>query len=271
MAKAAKPKPASLLHAGLSPKLSPSFPENPASSSKRKRLARTKIVERMTDERWRTVVNSIANGGTRPDAAKLAKISPQTIDAYLISNVSAYKQLRDATLAWNRREWPTELIEHIFDELALGNTLKGAAEMHGVVGVRKMSSLYRIVRKDKAIREAYDEARELQAESFLDEIIDIADDSSKDRLENGRINHEVVNRSKLKIDTRRFAMGAVVKKRFGDFKHVEHEGNLNLNHIATLTGARKRLEKLRPLKVEASKSEPVLIENETGAIQLETG
>lgn len=261
MAKAAKPEP--LLHTGPAPKLRPAFPGNKASSSKRKRLARTQITERMTDERWKAVVNAIAHGSTRPEAAKAAKISPQTIDAYLISNVSAYKQLRDAMLMWNRREWPTDLIERIFDDLAMGNTLKGAAAKHGVKGTHKMSSLYRIVRKDKAIREAYDEARELQAESFLDEIIDIADDSSKDRLENGRINHEVVNRSKLKIETRRFAMGAVVKKRFGDFKHVEHEGNVSLNHVAMLTGARKRLEKVRPAQVEASKSAPVVIDNDT--------
>lgn len=264
MAKASKPSP-KLQHAGPAPKLAPNFPGKKASSSKRKRLARTRgPVQVMTEERWKHVVTAIAHGKTRAEAAVEAKISPQTIDAYLISNVSAYKQLRDAMLSFNRQEWPTDLIERIFDELAMGNTLRGAARKHGIEDIRRMSSLYRIVRKDKAIREAYDEARELQAESFLDEIIEIADDSGQDRLENGRINHEVVNRSKLKIDTRRFAMGAVVKKRFGDFKHVEHEGNVQFNHVATLTGARKRLEKVRPEKVAATKSEPVLIENDTG-------
>ena len=159
------------------------------------------------------------------------------------------------------------MIEKIFDELAMGETLKAAAKKHVPDFDRnKLSSLYRIVRKDRAIREAYDEARELQAESFLDEIIDIADDSGADRQENGRINHEVVNRSKLMIETRRFAMGAMVKKRFGDHKHIEHGGEVAVNHIALLTGARKRLEgaKVRP-KVDAKV--PATIENETGAVE----
>jgi hypothetical protein len=244
----------------------PQFLHAPRPHHKAKPKSRKAVqakADAMTDVRWKKVIAAIANGGTRDEAAKKAGITTQTIDAYLISNISAYKQLRDAMLINNRRSWPTDLIEHIFDDLAMGMTLKAAALKNGVASDR-MSSLYRIVRHDKQIREAYDDARELQAESFLDEVIDIADDSGDDRLENGRINHEVVNRSKLRIETRRFAMGSMVKKRFGDTKHVEHEGNITLNHIATLTGARKRLEKLRP--GTAPTKVPVLIENETGDI-----
>jgi len=254
MAKADKPAHV-LQHSGPAVKVSPNQPQN-SKSKKRKRIARGDG-ESMTQDTWRVVIESIANGGTRKDAAKAAGVSPQTIDAYLITNVAAYKQIRDAILLWNRRDWPTELIEQILDDLAMGMTLASAARKNGVPADKgKMSSLYRLMRKDAALREAYDEARELQAESFLDEIIDIADNTENDWQENGKANHEVVNRSRLRIDTRRFTMGAVVKRRFGDHKHVDVEGNIFVNHIGLLTNARKRIEKVKP----------ALIDNETGNI-----
>jgi hypothetical protein len=257
MAKAKKPEHV-LQHANKSaPQIAPRIPDNTQKpGAKRKRIAKTRSTENMTEIRWRNIVSATANGATRQNAAKKAGVSVQTIDAYLISNVSAYKQLRDAQLLWNRRAWPTELLEAMFNDLAMGDTLKGAAERQGITDRNKLASLYRVVRKDKAIRAMYDEARELQAESFIDEVLTIADDSGNDRLENGRINHEAVNRSKLRLETRWRVMGAMVKKRFGDHKHVEIDGNLNMNHIATLTGARKRLENAKA-KTEKPKPEPI--------------
>lgn len=261
LAKSKKPEHV-LQHSGAGVIVSPDQPQN-THSKKRKRMTKRgkwgNTCETMSKDAWKQVIISIGNGATRKDAAKAAKISPQTIDAYLIMNIAAYKQIRDATLMHCRRHWPTELIEHIFDDLALGLTLKAAAFKHGIKKER-MPSLYRLVRQDKAIREAYDDARELQAESFLDDVIDIADESSNDWGENGRANHEVVNRSKLRIDTRWRTMGAMVKKRFGEHKHVDVEGNIFVNHIALLTGARKRLENRKG----------AMIDNETGKVEATT-
>jgi len=259
MAKATKP---SFEHSTPAVQVSPRTVRN-SQKGKRKKVAMRDKNMAMTPARWKNIIAAIAHGHTRAEAARMGGLTVQSIDAYLISNVAAYKQLRDAIHAWNRRDWPSQMIDDIFNDLALGATLKAAAMKQGVRAER-MTSLYMLVRHDKQIREAYDTARELQAESFLDEIVDIADDSGQDRKETGAINHEVVNRSKLRIETRRFAMGAMVKKRFGDTKHVEIEGNIAMNHIAMLTGARKRLEKIRPGAVE--KTAPVIIENETGEL-----
>lgn len=273
MAKAAKPV---FLHTSPAVNVSPDQPQN-SNSKQRKRMAmqegeykdpraekhgQKRSAQAMTDTRWKKVIAAIANGNTRPQAAKVAGITLQTIEAYLISNIAAYKQLRDAQLVWHRRDWDTDLIEQILTDMAAGMSLKRSCVKNGVGD--RYDSLMRLIHRDKQIRAVYDDARELWAESFLDDTIEIADDSSEDRLENGRINHEVVNRSKLRIDARWRAMGAMVKKRFGDHKHVEHEGNITLNHIATLTGARKRLEKLRP--GTSPTKVPVIIENDTGEV-----
>ncbi len=70
----------------------------------------------------------------------------------------------------------------------------------------------------------YARAREHQADAWVDELREIADDSSKDHIEvetpDGRIERrfdgEHVQRSRLKIDTLKFLMSKHAPKRFGD-------------------------------------------------------
>lgn len=199
--------------------------------------------ENMTALRWQSVIEATAHGADVKAAAKQAGISIRTIDAFLISNVAAAGQLRDAKLLWNRREWPMEKIEDVLQHIALGKTVRQAFDEAGIEK-KRLASLYKILLKDKAIRSLYDEARELGTESMADDIIDISDERSTDRDEEGKINHEVINRDRLRVDTRKFLMGKFVPKRFGDNKHVHHEGSVELNHAAILSGGRKRLEKL---------------------------
>lgn len=66
----------------------------------------------------------------------------------------------------------------------------------------------------------YARAREAQAEHYLDEIIEISDDSMHDTEigEDGieRTNHEVVARARLRVDTRKWAMSKLAPKKYGD-------------------------------------------------------
>jgi hypothetical protein len=72
----------------------------------------------------------------------------------------------------------------------------------------------------------YARARELQAELLLDEILEIADDSSKDMVDTGIgkvVDHEVIQRARLRVDTRKWAMGKMSRK-FNDKIIQEHTG-----------------------------------------------
>ena len=69
--------------------------------------------------------------------------------------------------------------------------------------------------------EKYTRAREQQAEVYAQEIIDIADDSTGDMTvdpETGaeRLNSEHVQRSKLRIDARKWAASKLQPKKYGD-------------------------------------------------------
>lgn len=71
----------------------------------------------------------------------------------------------------------------------------------------------------------YTKARELQQELLYDELFEIADDSSNDYIEteNGeRLNSEHVNRSRLRIDTRKWVMERMAPKKYSTQTKVDH-------------------------------------------------
>lgn len=70
----------------------------------------------------------------------------------------------------------------------------------------------------------YARAREIQAERWADELVEIADDGTNDwqerELDSGRItavpDHEHIMRSRLRVDTRKWLMSKVLRKKYGD-------------------------------------------------------
>jgi hypothetical protein len=209
---------------------------------------------------------AIANGTPHREASHSVGLTMQTVEAYLISNVSAASQLQEAKVLWNRREWSLEDIESVLTQIAIGKTIKQAFDECGI-DRNRVGSLYQLLLRDKALRKWYDEARELATESMADDVIDIADSTHNDRNDDGKIDHEVINRDRLRVQTRQWLMGKFVPKRFGEFvpkrfgdnKHVHHEGELNINHAAVLSGGRRRIEQLH------AKRKGVTIEGEAEA------
>ncbi|PJE00247.1 MAG: hypothetical protein CK426_00010 [Legionella sp.] len=67
--------------------------------------------------------------------------------------------------------------------------------------------------------EQYAQAKRCQIEVFIDEILDIADDSSQDEIANNQghivCNSEFIARSRLRIDTRKWLASKLVPKIYG--------------------------------------------------------
>jgi hypothetical protein len=81
------------------------------------------------------------------------------------------------------------------------------------------SSVYNWLHDYPEFVEKYTRARASQAERMLDEIIEIADESSNDTEVTDfgpRPNNEWINRSKLRVDTRKWAMAKLAPKKYGD-------------------------------------------------------
>lgn len=111
-----------------------------------------------------------------------------------------------------------ELAELICDEIANGKTLPQICQAEAMPGER---TIRRWARDDEAFRQAYAHAREEQMHTWADEIITISDDSTRDVSEDGRVNHDHISRSKLRIDTRKFLMAKIAPKTFGDKLDVD--------------------------------------------------
>lgn len=69
----------------------------------------------------------------------------------------------------------------------------------------------------------YARAKKQGMEAWSEEILDIADDGSNDWMETNdpdnlayRINGEAINRSKLRVDTRKWLMSKLAPKKYGD-------------------------------------------------------
>lgn len=80
-------------------------------------------------------------------------------------------------------------------------------------------------------RDQYARAREAQVEHYVEEILEIADDTGRDNIatEHGeRCNTEWVQRSRVRIDTRKWLMSKLAPKKYGD--KLELAGSIGLRH-----------------------------------------
>lgn len=104
--------------------------------------------------------------------------------------------------------------------------------------------------KDDDFRARYAAAREIQADALADEILDISDDGRNDWMQRMRqdgtseeaFNNEHVQRSKLRVDSRKWLAGKLAPKKYGEatlLKHADADGGV-LEVSMLLEQARKR-------------------------------
>ena len=105
----------------------------------------------------------------------------------------------------------------ICDELEKGYSLRLILRREDMPSSR---TFFKWVDEDKEKVKEYERSLELRSEMLFDEIIEIADKQSEDvgEDENGNkvINHNIVQRNRLQIDARKWALSKMFPKKFGD-------------------------------------------------------
>lgn len=95
------------------------------------------------------------------------------------------------------------------------------------------STVHLWLAKHQDFSDQYAIARDRQADTIFDEILDIADDGSNDWMEKRddegaslgwKENGEAIARSRLRVDTRKWMAGKLRPKKYGDKFEVEHSG-----------------------------------------------
>lgn len=119
-------------------------------------------------------------------------------------------------------DYTKEKGDYIIERLLDGESLRSICLDESVA---KQSTVFRWIHNYEEFRKQYELAREWQAEKFADEMLDIADDSSNDWMEKNaegtaiighKVNGEHVQRSRLRIDTRKWIASKLKPKKYGD-------------------------------------------------------
>lgn len=138
--------------------------------------------------------------------------------------------MSDGAVIENKGGRPTiyseELAQVICESLMVGMSLRKICELDDMPAI---STVMQWLASGKdGFMEQYAHARQVQAEYLLDELIDIADDSSKDYVivdGQERLDQEHIQRAKLRIDTRKWNIEKLAPKRYGNKQQVDHTTN----------------------------------------------
>ena len=110
-----------------------------------------------------------------------------------------------------------ELAAHICAEIANG---KSARTICLDESMPSLSTLFEWIANKNGFSEQYARAREMQADKYAEETIQIADDglndTYKDENGNTRTDHDVVARSRLRVDARKWYVSKLAPKKYGD-------------------------------------------------------
>jgi hypothetical protein len=120
------------------------------------------------------------------------------------------------------------LCERILDAIAEGKSLRESCDKENLAP----GNWINWINSDKQLFEQYAHAREVRAELLFDEMLDIADETSSDTIidDNGneKANSEWIARSRLRVDTRKWALSKMLPKKYGDKLEVDNKGEVGL-------------------------------------------
>ena len=130
---------------------------------------------------------------------------------------------------------PSKYTQKLADDIC--KRLSEGQSLRTIVKDEKMPSSSTICRwlldkRYKDFWEQYEKARNIQAELMFEELLEIADDGTNDWMEREYkdggsytvVDQEVLGRSRLRIDTRKWYLSKVVPKKYGDKLDLTTDG-----------------------------------------------
>jgi hypothetical protein len=117
--------------------------------------------------------------------------------------------------------------EAIIQDIEEGNSLRKALGFYNVNSKTFFEWLNDEEHKDERNKQ-YAHACEARADKIFDEILEIADKQGEDVIESeGEVhtNHNVIQRSKLMVDTRKWMLSKMMPKKYGDKLDITTDGD----------------------------------------------
>jgi hypothetical protein len=141
-------------------------------------------------------------------------------------------------------DYTPELADKICSQLAEGKSMRTICKADDMPDA---STVFRWLRSKPEFCQQYTRAKDESADALVDEMLDIADEASNDWMEvhdpenpGYRFNGEHVNRSRLRVDTRKWVASKLKPKKYGEKLDIAHSGSIETTSrealIERLTG-----------------------------------
>lgn len=135
-------------------------------------------------------------------------------------------------------KYSLELADKICERLAAGESMRSISRDPGMPAC---SSMFKWIREHEEFSVQYDKAKEESADALLEDMFDIADNANNDWMEKhgeseGYMqNGEAIQRSRLRVDVRKWAASKLKPKKYGDKQEIKHSGSIGLKEISQMT------------------------------------
>lgn len=132
-------------------------------------------------------------------------------------------------------DYTEDLAEIICLRLAEGESLRSVCRDDDMPSKQ---AVLRWLARNEAFRAQYVRAKAEGAEAIAEELFDIADDGTNDWMEKldkdgeaigYQLNGEHVQRSKLRIDTRKWYLSKILPKKYGD--RIQHDQSITMTNL----------------------------------------
>ena len=137
-------------------------------------------------------------------------------------------------------DFTSEVAEQICERLAEGNSLRSICEADDMPS---KTTVFRWLSAYPDFRDQYALAREAQADTLFDDILDIADDGRNDWMERRgeedagwQANGENIRRSQVRIEARKWMAGKLRPKKYGEKLDVDLNGKITLVPQISING-----------------------------------
>lgn len=122
-----------------------------------------------------------------------------------------------------------ELADAICERLCDGESLRSICRDEEMPHI---ATILRMIDRHDHFREQYTRAMAVRAETMAEEILDIADNGTNDTYTdeegNEKTNHDVIARSRLRVDSRKWLASKLLPKKYGEkvTQDVNHSGSI---------------------------------------------
>ena len=117
----------------------------------------------------------------------------------------------------------TEIIAEICERISKGESLRSVLRSENMPA---LPTFFEWIDNNKDFANQYARATELRAETIFEDILNISDSTDNDIIElpdgSEVTNHHVINRDRLRVDSRKWMLSKMMPKKYGEKLDIDH-------------------------------------------------